>query len=245
MNASDERRLAFIHIHKTAGGSVRDALTAAGFTWNRLGGEAVPNHIGAADLLRRHPETRDWRLFTIVRNPWSRLTSVYLWTLEMADQDPKAPGYRHYRDHARARFRDMGGFEGYVEHVHAAWREVRPLDRFNAFACLPDVNLGADFDLQIYPSQASSACDLDGAPLVDAFGRFEALEADLTRLFGRYGLPGPPQLPHIHRSSLQGRDYRELYTSQRLIDAVGEVYAEDARLFGYTFDGIASGAAGA
>lgn len=65
------RRPLHIHIHKTAGTSVR----------NSLGLEGDPIHVTAAEL-RTHVGEEEWIAgvpFAVVRNPWVRFVSFYLY----------------------------------------------------------------------------------------------------------------------------------------------------------------------
>jgi len=51
-----------------------------------------------------------------------------------------------------------------------------------------------------------------------------------------------PKLPHVHKSSTKAKDYQSFYTSDDLVEMVGEIFAEDAKLYGYDFDGVTTNA---
>jgi hypothetical protein len=72
--------------------------------------------------------------------------------------------------------------------------------------------------------------------LVDHHGRFEALESTYAYLNEHFGALAP-----MRRSNRSGDpvDYRTFYTPD-IIERVGQIYAEDIRMLGYSFDGPAA-----
>lgn len=135
---SEERRFIFVHIPKTAGLSVasrlepyrrnaaldrkwlRAGLNLLGvYTGRRLeplfGGRVVPEHAGISDLCALDPalDLTAYFKFAVVRNPWDRLVSTYLYHLRHARSRHLRPGYWAARgmdfsrwlneDHARRR----------------------------------------------------------------------------------------------------------------------------------------------
>ncbi len=69
----------------------------------------------------------------------------------------------------------------------------------------------------------------DDRRYVDAICRFESLQEDLNIVFDQLDLPRTP-VPHVNAS--RHRSYARYYTND-LKQAVGAIYAEDVRRFGY------------
>ena len=68
MLVSHERRLIFVHVHRTGGSSITNQLLCMG-GWRRLQGQH--------DKLSEARGLNDYRAFAFVRNPWERLVSWY------------------------------------------------------------------------------------------------------------------------------------------------------------------------
>jgi len=83
--------------------------------------------------------------------------------------------------------------------------------------------------LNSYPQRLFFTDEL-GELIVDYVGRFENLADDFARVSSTIGITAT--LPHLNYT--KHRSYRDYYTeTSRQI--VGEIYAEDIGLFGYTF----------
>ena len=79
--------------------------------------------------------------------------------------------------------------------------------------------------------QSRFVCTEDGKPAVDFLGRFETLERDFAAL--RERVPAAGDLPKANVGDHD--DYRNCYDANtRRI--VGDLYAQDIKLFGYDFD---------
>lgn len=89
------RRLLFVHITRTGGSSIEWALV--GRDWANI--DLATKHLSASQM-RRHYGERIWNdyvKFTVVRNPWDRMVSM--WATTWWDFDPEA-----------CRQADIGGF---------------------------------------------------------------------------------------------------------------------------------------
>ena len=209
------RRFLFIHVMKTAGTSVREALAPyarrpKGSPWRRLrerlglaGPEplaALPPHATAVEVRAALPEKTFKRYFkfAFVRNPWDWHVSWYHWLLQV-------PSHPHHAVVSR-----MKGFE---EYLHWRVESYRLLQK--------------DF-----------VADARGRLLVDFLGRFERLEEDFATVCAAVGVRAG--LIHLNRSV--HRDYRCYYTD-RTRELVETFWADDVESFGYRFDPPAGAAA--
>jgi hypothetical protein len=206
---SHERRFIFVHVWKTGGTSVRQALAPycrppARGAWARLwrppaaadgaGGLGLSPHASAGEIRQALGPAAfaGYFTFAFVRNPWDWEVSWYHYVLGR-------PGHAQH-----ALVRSLGGFARYLE-----WRAARP------------AVLQKDF-----------VADPAGRLLVDFVGRFESLRADFRHACARIGVAA--ELPHANRS--RRGDYRSYY-DRRARELVGEVYREDVDFFGYRFEG--------
>lgn len=198
----------FIHIPKTAGRSISSSLDS---NYRR-------EHKTIADYCREIGEevVLSRFKFTSVRNPWDR--SVSWWSF----------------------FGNMG-----FERV--------PFDQWlKKIGNRPRSNLNQKFPLD----QMSFCRAPSGEILIDAFIRFENLDTDWPPIARRFGVSD--KLPTIgkcdRQMQIQMRDammrsnrpelapmiptenYRDMYTSQELIDIVARLDSETISRFGYTFN---------
>ncbi|MBP0484462.1 sulfotransferase family 2 domain-containing protein [Sagittula salina] len=218
-----ELQCIFVHIPKTGGTSVENALVEMDGTvtvhahdhrslwaidprrpitsWLAPPSRTLPYLREAARLTRSgKPGPRvspeDYAHFlkvAFVRNPWSRAVSWYRNVL----RDPR----------------------------HRARHGVTPKTGFSEF-------LAQHAGRGMLKPQTFWLTDRRGTPGVDVIGRFESLGEDFAGLAARFGRS--TALPHL----LHGRteDFRRYYTDS---DAalVGRVYAAEIKRFGYDFDG--------
>jgi len=225
MLISYSHRFIFIHVGKSAGMSIRNALLPFCTEPEKFKIRRPPRMRGDQpnpmytmwETLLLHPKARDvkrelppdvfegFHKFAFVRNPWDHLVSLYHFMLS----DPEIP--RH--------------------------AEVKALPGFDAFLHW-SIHEAAPFPKGITKHQADMLTDPDGKLLVDDVGYYESLRVDFDRICRHVGIEAP--LPHLNRS--QHRDYRTYY-SDRTSALVAEHFAPDIELFGYTFDGRDSRAA--
>jgi hypothetical protein len=76
--------------------------------------------------------------------------------------------------------------------------------------------------------------DLDGNNAMDFILRYESLKADFNELQNKLGFPESP-LPHVHRKAgNKATDYREHYTATTK-KKIAQLFERDIDYFGYTF----------
>lgn len=166
-------------------------------------------HLTVGDIMKYGSEAvRSLPRFAIVRNPWDRLVSAW-------------------------RFARGGGAKGNGggAGISQAWRyEAESFATFERFVeeWLVEQDL-ASID-PVFRPQTPFVLH-GGEPAVDFLGRFESLAS--TQEFIESVTGRPATLRHVNRSG-DGESYRSHYPSQRLINLVGDLYAEDVASFNYS-----------
>jgi hypothetical protein len=208
MLISDRHQFIFVHLYKTAGVSIKEALRpyADSHVDRAFFGDRVlhrirlkriepyPPHLKAYEVRERFPD--EWgRYFTFafVRNPWAWQVSLYSYMRQRE---------RHWQHDIATSFSD---FEEYLE-----WRVAE------------DKHLQQEF-----------LCDWEGNIMVDFVGRVETIEKDFEHICDTIGVAA--SLPHKNKSKHRNyRDYYDGYTRA----LVAEHFAPDIEQFGYDFDGV-------
>jgi hypothetical protein len=198
LNALDPRLKTrhFIHIPKNGGTAVRLALTLRRVALER------PIHARYVDL---EPKI-DRRYFCLVRNPWSRTASRYLYTKRNAQEWPDTDPRKQYIMRV--------SFEEYI-----ADRRVFPTPS------RPD----EPWPLSLWIDQLDWIIDGGGKVAGDCL-RLESLDEDLSAYFGRR-----INVSHVSLLRTASYDYRSMYTS-RTIQAVADTFARDIEHFGFDFE---------
>ncbi len=208
------RSVLFIHIPKTAGTSIEQALGIWG-DWRVEDRDTLFGQISSPDLLaaglgssflqhltlaevRTHFEqpSRPFT-FSIVRNPWDRLLSVY------HRIDP------HLASHALACGVDLASLS------------------FDCF--VPEV-------LRLKHAHTASQVAylrVDGAIAVDFVGRYETLTTDIAQVGRKLGTQ--LDLPKVNLGRSRAHDDYRAFYSDEARSIVARVYEEDCDAFGYRF----------
>lgn len=209
---SYERRCIFVHIPKTGGTSIENAIWGSdrsvrspeqlwmgavrpGFNKYQSGGL---QHLLAWQIrLEVGAEVfHDCFKFAFVRNPWSKAVSQF----------------RYVRTR-----KDLLEFMGMTRRTSFG-RYLKLIERTE--------------HVQSF-EQCRFVLDDDGTELVDFIGRFERLEHDFRIVADRIGLPNAT-LPHDMRSD-DDRPWRSYY-DRRTRARVARIYARDIERFGYDFE---------
>jgi hypothetical protein len=201
---ASEARLHFIHIPKNAGETVRSTLyldPRISFT--------SPFHyryVDIADKVGRH-----LRYFAIVRNPWSRIASMYKFGKQ------NAPVWRI--DDPRRVYIENATFSDFVRK-----REIVPIPKHP--------NQPWMGPLSSWFNQLDWIRDESGKVACDCL-RMERLDEDLPRYLNR-------TVKLRDTNVTKGRyDYRSMYTDE-LAEIVSRVFRDDIDHFGFSFDGPAT-----
>jgi hypothetical protein len=208
---SIEHSFVFVHIPKTGGTSIQEALRRCAIKLALVGmstaeqreklgiTDAWLHHIPAIEL-RRILGTSVWDSFykfTFVRNPWDWLVSLYHF---QRTQFAASADFRRMWPETAARFA--------TTHSLGEWLRAGP-------SPVP---------------QHNRIVDREGRLLVDFVGRFEEIERDFSHVQQRIGVTA--SLPHLLRSD--HRPYREYYDHDTR-DLVARQYRCDVETFGYEF----------
>jgi hypothetical protein len=191
----------FIHIPRTGGSSVSMGLY----------GTQVFMHHSAAYFKAIDPEVFSSSFkFTIVRNPWDRVVSVY-------------------------HLLKAGGSDVVEVWNHDKYVELRDLsfDRFVADWLWPRKDCLTSLDVCLWP-QTYFTHSRNGEILVDCICRWEDLETDMVLLKEKHGL----DIMRLRINESINRiscDYRDYYQSHKTIQMISEIYSSDISAFGYKF----------
>jgi len=194
----------FIHIPKNGGNSVRAALEK-----RRDVSLSRPYHYRYVDIA--DAVGRDLQFFCIVRNPWSRTASRFIFAKQNARKWPA--------DDARKIYTEKATFEDFVkdqrifdipEHPGQPW--MGPLNSwFNHLEWIRN-------------EENEIVCDCL---------RLEYLSEDISAYFDE-------SIVIPRRNVTEDRyDYRKMYTDE-LIERVARTFDEDIKYFGFTFEAAAT-----
>ena len=201
----------FVHVQKTGGVTIEKTLI------DRLpGAEKVSRlpgrrHARLGAALRAHPELADYWTFGFVRNPWARMWSWY--AMIQRRRETATAG----NTQVATRIERNAFWSGVLEEIPDFKTFVMQGPATFARLGTPQVRY-----LRTPTKQA------------DFIGRTERLDEDLAQVCDRLGIEPPAAAVPRHNTGSAG-DYRSHYTVA-MRDRVGELYARDVQLFGYTFD---------
>ncbi len=207
MLISDSKRFIFIHIPRTAGFSVHQALQPwvdhQNLDFSKARWEKDYPHYTAREIreIAGKETLQEYFKFAFVRNPWDRMLSRYSYLKKFNDRPHEPLNPRGYYPPGTLSF--LQWLKGGEPHG------VHPLD--------------------LRP-QKKWLVDDSGHIGVDFVGRFETLEADFETICQKIGLS--LALPHVNRSD-HGH-YREYYDPEGR-DIVAGIFREDIKTWSYQF----------
>jgi hypothetical protein len=102
-----KNKIKFIHIPRTGGSSIENALSLFnkenlwenGFRFNEDGCRYAPQHITHRMMDKYYPITKEWFSFTLVRNPYEKIVSEYFYI------------HRHFKGRAITHFNENNFYE--------------------------------------------------------------------------------------------------------------------------------------
>jgi hypothetical protein len=200
-----DNRFVFIHVPKTAGLSITQALAGAGQKFQQRPGlvaaAAEKDGIQFADHIRARDVAAylgadAWRAaysFGFVRNPWDRMVSGFHYILQN-------PAHGRYGEVSKMTF------DQYLRARDRGELPFRPMWEWLS--------------------------DGDGNQIVSEVFRYEDLREEYPHIVRSCGIEDPPPLPVLNAS--KHGDYRDYYSSE-LADIVRRRFSREIALFGYRF----------
>lgn len=248
MIISHSRKFVFIHIHKTAGESISEALVPFLGRGDVLLGTTVRGELANVWYDRRHGLQKhsgvkkvkaylgdawdDYLKFSFVRDPYDRLRSLYFYFERML---------------AARRTRSLKNallvLPGTDFRDPLKWPGMKPFietSSFSEFIRHPEFTI----NLMGARPQSFQLSDKEGALGVDFVGKFETIAEDFATLAGRLGLDGA-HLGHRNASRNRAVSARAAPDPAEAADRalVAGLYARDYALFGYPLPAPAPDAA--
>ena len=227
-------KLIFIHIPRTGGSSIEHALVDK--DWGHIDADGNDQfflkHITAEEARRVYmKEWKGYAKFSVVRNPWDKAVSDYLWSthrfetysnIHSFEQFVKTPPEKAFSALELNRAYKWGIPQTYwLTPTCPYWMEVHPDDKmcqvpgWNDYVDLPSHMLGHN-EISIL--------------------RFENLEREFYD-YCKYHIgiePGDVVLPHTN--NMERPHYSTYYTTDEMVDCVARWYKIDIDNFNYTFD---------
>lgn len=154
-----------------------------------------------------------WTSFSFVRNPWARLVSAYR--------------EKVHKDYATKKMLN-GVYKGFLDSGIPVHNNMSFAAFCEVVCAIPDMRTDKHLRSQ------SSFVIRKGAPIVSFLGKVETMESDWNTLMDRVGLDF--KLAHLNHTGHQ--HYSNYFTDTRLINLVGDRYAEDVRNFDYDFSTV-------
>ncbi len=215
----------FVHIQKTAGTSITQALV--GLAGSQF---IAPPHLRLRDI-RLKSASRPL-IFTVVRNPWERMVSWYEMMLRKG----------MHNDFSRHLLRGAGpgnervDFSTYIRRTDV----IRESDVSELASTLlgresESIIIGNHYLKSLGFNQLDYISDAEGRVCCDRVLRFERLEEDWKELCGVLKLPGALELPRENANPTP-KPWRDSYTGAADRDWVAHLYARDIAHFGYRFE---------
>ena len=200
MFIDNDKQFVYVAIPKTGTYSIH---TLFGYVTGHP--EPAQHHAGIREIIAEYPETRDYYHFGFVRNPWSKLVSVY-------------NDFVLRRGHQ------------YSQKIRMDKPLLSEFEDFNDFC----INLGSsDWFKDIFFRPQFESVTYESGDEIDYIGKFESLNTDMNFVCFQLNI-SVQQLAHKNVGQYQDRDYRQHYSKEAQY-AVEELYHEDIRRFNYEF----------
>ncbi len=213
-----KHKLVHVHIPKTAGTAIETYFHDIGdMKWSPV------SWIGQANMHGRWYEFQhltlqelqtladmrfnEYSSFAVVRNPYTRLISDYLWRCSIQKQHPNS---------------ETQFFDSFETFLKAIPRNINTNWEDHIFGASKK---WANFLIHVRP-QYQYIADQHGNCQIDEILKFECLHSDMARFLKRYGL----STNRIRTP--QTKDLKAYYT-RRQLDLVNGIYAKDFKYYGY------------
>lgn len=231
LNYSKNYPLVFFHLPKNAGKSICEAL--------QIDKEFHPPHLNQTVLLgddiKESYTEKQWNSltkFTIIRNPWDRLVSLYHFRKKERDL--------LIRLENRGMWEADGGDKDQEGWTFKKWlftSETAGVENYGVFLAYKDIiknnpNTKVFFRSTVdYINQIDLITDPNNNLYVDYVLRFESLNKDFNEMFSKLNLE-TPNLPQNNTSN--HKHYREYYDDETK-NFVDQLFKKDIEYFNYEF----------
>lgn len=210
----------FIHIHKTAGSSIRNSLLSyvpgsyyLGYDHSFI--NAIPNF----EIYNNYFK------FCIVRNPWDRLVSWYFSILNL----PKENNLKIYVTKNSKNFSEFLNYCGAI--VYEKKNKKRKV-LYNNVLLKKNPNLV--YPKSIYFNQLEYITDGNGNIGVDYIGRFESLQESWSHICSKLKINIHLRKDKVGTWSNINKNYKQFYNNED-INKVALIYKKDIEAFNYCY----------
>lgn len=217
MVINDSKKFIFVHIPKTAGSSIAQAVggkTGMFVCTNKQQKQVIfASHTYANEAKKfLGPATyNSYFSFAFVRNPWSRLYSLYTFMCNKPQIEKEKQIYD------QELFKQKGFKWFLLEHkLHSQRVKVFGTNLFTCAQTTPQTNW---------------VCDDNGNLIVKYIGKYENLEHDFT--FVKQAVGAQITLPWINKHS--NNDYKNAYDNE-MVEFVEHHHKKDIEMFNYQFE---------
>lgn len=219
MNCNEGQKLAFIHIPKTAGKSIRSAFKLGWHDKNF--NEMYPGQYNCSHRRAKHlteEVIKNFDTFSVIRNPWDRVVSLYHYYSGRPDMKTHYDKITKYKT-----------FESFV------------LDLKNIEICdVRDNNKKPGVFPDNFQSCSYFLCDDNDKILIKNLIRFEHLNDDLFHFANKVNMKVSfPLKKHIKDTEERylglKHEYYKTYYNDKLIQEVADKYERDIKIFGYEY----------
>ena len=211
MIINHERKFIFVHIHKTAGSSIRNSLLK-----NIPGSSYLGYHHSFAETIPG--SYKDYFKFCIVRNPWDRLVSWYYSIINLKASN-------NFKEYIESNCKDFSGFLKCTNIID----EIRSAPPPSDPNTLKIRNL--PYPKSISFNQLDYISDSKGNVLVNYVGKFENLSDSLEYICDKISLNIPLRKDKVGPVR---NPYKDFYSTQDK-DLVTQLYKRDIEHFNYEF----------
>ncbi|MFT5112667.1 MAG: hypothetical protein ACI8P9_001994 [Parasphingorhabdus sp.] len=211
-------RLVHIHIPKTGGSFIERSITEIEgvelWSSSKVGPRQFNNrwfelqHLTLLELpMFAHNVLDNYHSFAVLRNPYERLVSEYLWRWRPIDFDV---------------YNNVVRFHSFEAMIDAIPTDIN--SNWDYYISQANKQF-ANFLIHIRP-QNHYVCKLDGSIGVDQLIKFETIDPDLNNYLSRFDRV----IPHI-RSPQKIR--HSTYFHNQIVNLVNDIYAQDFEIGGY------------
>jgi len=197
---SEKNKLIYVHISKTAGTSMHRYLKEIGDIKHDT------SHRTLKKILDLDPKYQNYRKFSIVRNPWDRILSLYTY-----HKSRKARDFLLHRNNLE--------FNNWIKIIYKP--EYKHLTHHNLNVQL--IHLGNQYDW--LTDHGNKIC-------MDFILRFENINKDFDEFTEKFNLP-KQKFPHRNQS--KHKHYTEIYNNES-IDIVSKFCKKDIEYFKYKYE---------